>query len=337
MQHRSRHTHAHRLAAAAALVAACALTGCSIGPVSLDDFVGTPSVEEALAERRSTLAPVVTNDALVKDDTLTVGLLASQTAPLVITAEDGTPSGIDVDVAHALADALGLSHVSFVSVPVASDALGETCDVVMGVDADDAGDATVVGGYVQSATGLFAAGDATAPIDAADLDGATVGVQAGSVSAAELDGYDVNVTQSPYTNLNEAFDALEAGEVDYVACDAYAGAYLAAALSNVSFAGTLDEPVTVGVAVSSGELQAALTSALQQIQTNGVCDVARAHWVGALPTLSGETRVTGLTERADDAATDDAAATDEGAAADTDATADTDAAADADAADAPAE
>lgn len=313
MQHRSRHIHAHRLAAAAALVAACALTGCSIGPVNLDDFVGTPSVEDALAERRSALAPVVTNDALVEPDTLTVGLLATQTAPRVITSDDGTPSGIDADTARALADALGLSRVSFVSVPNVAGGLDGTCDVVMGVEAGDAGDATVAGGYVQSATGLFTTGDVTAPIDAADLDGATVGVQAGSVSATLLDDFDLSVTQSPYTNLNEAFDALEAGEVDYVACDAYAGAYLAAALPNVSFAGTLDDPVTVGVAVSSGELQAALTSALQEIQTNGVGDVARARWVGALPTLTTETRVTGLTERSDDAPADDAAADDNAA------------------------
>ncbi|WP_455139852.1 substrate-binding periplasmic protein [Thermophilibacter sp.] len=319
MQHRSRHIHAHGLATAAALVAACALTGCSVGPVSLDDFVGTPSVEEALADRRAALAPVVTSDALVEPDTLTVGLLATQTAPLVITADDGTPSGIDVDTALALADALGLSRVSFVSVPNVAGGLDGTCDVVMGVEDADAGDATVAGGYAQSATGLFTTGGVTAPIDAADLDGATVGVQAGSVSASLLDDYDLSITQSPYANLNDAFDALEAGEVDYVACDAYAGAYLAATLSDASFAGTLDDPVTAGVAVPSGELQAAVTSALQDIQTNGVGDVARARWVGALPTLTAETRVTGLTERpdeapADDEATDDSTTTDAAAA-----------------------
>ena len=318
MQHRSRHTHAKSLIPVAALVATCALAGCSVGPVNLDEFVGIPTVEEALAARRSTLAPVVTDDALIEADTLTVGLLDSQSAPEVITSADGTPTGLDVDTAHALADALGLAHVSFVSVSNVADSLGQTCDVVMGVTADEAGDAAVVGAYAQSATALFAAGEVAAPVDASALDGATVGVQGASVSATMLDDLGLNVTQQTYANLNEAFDALAAGEVDYVACDANAGAYLATAQSGVSFAGTLDDPVTVGVAVSSGELQTALTGVVEQVQTNGTGDVARTRWLGALPTLTTELRVTGLDEAAPaerpDAAAADAAATDAAAA-----------------------
>lgn len=298
---------------AAALVAALGLSGCSIGPVNLDDFFGTPSVEEARSARRETLAPVVADSTLKQSGTLTVGILASQSAPLAITATDGTQSGVDFDMARALADELGLASVAFVSVSDVDAALADECDIVMGVDAGDSGSATVVGGYAQSAVGVFTRGDVTAPIDAADLDGASVGVQEGSVSAVTMDSYDLSVVHTPCANLNEAFESLEQGTVDYVVCDAYAGAYLATAYTDVSFAGTLDDPVMVGVAVSDPELQGAVQSALETVQSNGVGGIALAGWVGDLPTLTVDLKVTGLVERTEaDASADEGAEGSEG-------------------------
>ena len=282
--------------AAASLALTGVLAGCSIGPVNLDDFFGTPSVAEAREARRSTLSPVVTSDALHQADTLTVGILTSETAPLVLTSSSGEQAGIDIDLAYALADELGLGSVAFVSVDDVDGALSESCDVVMGVDAASAGSATVAGSYVQSATALFTKGEVTAPIDASALAGATIGVQGGSVSESVLDDYATGATVSTFANLNEAFDALEQGEVNYVLCDAYAGAYLATAYPGTTFAGTLDEPVPVGVAVGTGELQSAVQGALDAIQSNGVGDIVRSRWVGALPSLSSDLRVTGLAE-----------------------------------------
>lgn len=312
----SSHSHGRTRAFAAtlALLAALGMAGCSVGPVELDDFLASTSVADARAARRDALSPVVSADALRQADTLTVGILATETAPLSFASADGSRSGIDVDTAHALADALGLPSVSFVSVSDVSSGLEGGCDVVMGVSAEDAGDATLVGSYAQSATGVFTRRDVTAPIDASTLAGATVGVQGGSVSQSTLGGYAVDVSESTFTNLNEAFDALSAGEVDYVVCDALSGAYLATAYPGTVFAGTLDEPVSVGVAVSNEALATAVDSALSSIQSNGVGDLVRSRWLGAMPALSAESRVTGLTERADDSA--DASADDAGTAAD---------------------
>lgn len=296
------HGRARALAASLALLAALGMAGCSVGPVELDDFLASTSVADARAARREALNPVVSSDALRQADTLTVGILATETAPLSFASADGSQSGIDVDTAHALADALGLPYVSFVSVSNVSSGLKDSCDVVMGVSADNAGDATVVGSYAQTATGLFTRQDVTAPIDASALSGATVGVQEGSVSQSTLEGYAVDVTESTFSNLNEAFDALSAGEVDYVVCDALSGAYLATAYPGTVFAGTLDEPVSVGVAVSNEALATAVDSALSSIQSNGVGDLVRSRWLGAMPVLTADSRVTGLTERAADAA-----------------------------------
>lgn len=213
-------------------------------------------------------------------------------------------------MAYALADELGISSVAFVSVDDVEGALADTCDVVMGVEPDEAGAASVVGGYAQTATGVFTRGDVTAPIDASALAGATVGIQEGSVSSATLDGFELDVVRTPATNLNEAFDALEQGSVQYVICDAYAGAYLAAAYTDISFAGVLDEPVLVGVAVSGDELRSAVQSALEAVETNGVSDIARARWVGDLPTITAESVISGLVPRTEAPAADAAAESD---------------------------
>ena len=61
----------------------------------------------------------------------------------------------------------------------------------------------------------------------------------------------------------------------------------------------------VGVAVSDPELLGAVQSALETVQSNGVGAIALAGWVGELPTLTADVKVTGLVERVDDADTQD--------------------------------
>ena len=242
------HIMAGALAAALSL---SALTGCSgiadvpgeVGGLFqsiVKDVTDPVSVAEARAARHDSLMAAVSDEDLVTPGTLTVGLQVTGTAPLVIAGSDGGYSGIDVETAYALADQLGLGAVEFV--PVQSVAEGiETCDVVMGASSEES-DCTVVGSYVQSALGVFSATDvASVPIGAADLGTATIGVQVGSVSQASLGRLNLGSSEQTFTNLNEAFDALSAGTVDFVVCDAYSGAYLAHAYDGVSFAGTIDQ------------------------------------------------------------------------------------------------
>ncbi len=313
----------HQICAiAAAVTAAAVLGGCSVGPVDLDDYLTSlPSVEEARAQRRESLSPVVSDSALKKAGTLVVGIPLTQTVPFSASSEQGELVGLSVDTAHALADELGIASISFVSVGDVESALEDQCDIVIGVEPDDVTTTTVLGPYAQSATGVFTRGDVSVPIDASDLSGASVGVQEGSVSAVTLEGYELEVDRAHFTSLNEAFDALEEGAVEYVICDAYAGAYLAAIYSDVSFAGTLDDPTLVGVSAANAELEDAVRTALETLQTGGLNIVARASWVGDLPDLSTDSRVTGLVERVEepesaDDAQDGDEAVDEGDAAD---------------------
>lgn len=298
------HIMAGALAAALSL---SALTGCSgiadvpgeVGGLFqsiVKDVTDPVSVAEARAARHDSLMAAVSDEDLVTPGTLTVGLQVTGTAPLVIAGSDGGYGGIDVETAYALADQLGLGAVEFV--PVQSVAEGvETCDVVMGASSEEP-DCAVVGSYVQSALGVFSATDvASVPISAADLGGATIGVQAGSVSQASLGRLNLGNAEQTFSNLNEAFDALAAGTIDYVVCDAYAGAYLSCVSGSGHFAGTIDTPVAVGVGIqaSSSSLQASVQEAIEEIQGNGVANIAKSRWIGEFPVLSDASRIVVVT------------------------------------------
>lgn len=286
----TRHIRHTLLALAASAACAVSLAGC--GPLAQ---LSSPGVEEASRDAAEALSPSVSADALVKEGTLTVGVDAdAASAPYYIVGDDGTVSGMDVDLASALAQQLGL-QVRFVSVDDPAEALGSQCDVVLGVEAGELAGTEVVGSSSQGAVALFRRGEASV-VSLDDVDGSTVGVQEGSVSQGVLEGSNLSVTTRTYSNLNEAFNALEAGTIDYVLCDAYSGAYLAVAYGDLSFAGTLDEPVARGVAVAEGnaELGQAVSGALEAMSGNGVTGLVRARWVGALPELTESTMVPGV-------------------------------------------
>jgi polar amino acid transport system substrate-binding protein len=124
-----------------------------------------------------------------------------------------------------------------------------------------------------------------------------VGVQKSSTSQKALARTSLVMTQKEYSNLNEAFDALNAGSVDYVLCDAYAGAYLSTSYSGITMAGTIDVPTSAGVAVSSTntELQTKIQTAIDDLSQNGVYDIIRSRWVGSMAQLTSSSQVSGIT------------------------------------------
>ena len=168
----------------------------------------------------------------------------------------------------------------------------------MGVEGGESADVMSVGDYAQSALGVFSAAEVgSVPIAASELEGRTVGVQGSSVSQVALRELGIGVTEQTFSNLNEAFDALAAGTVDYVVCDAYAGAYLSCVSGSGHFAGTIDVPVAVGVGVqaSSSGLQASVQEAIEEIQGNGVANIAKSRWIGEFPVLSDASRIVVVT------------------------------------------
>lgn len=155
--------------ALACAVSLAALPACSLGPVDLDALMGNgTSVAEAKAAARAARSTTLTADELHTAGTLTVGLLSSESAPLLLSSAD---EGLDVDVAYALADELGVD-CAFVSVTGLSDAY-DACDVVMGVRAGDDADTAVAGSYAEDAMALFSRASSGTKATAADLAGKT--------------------------------------------------------------------------------------------------------------------------------------------------------------------
>lgn len=284
----SKPTHRNTVAAAAALAACVALAGCS-GPLSAIAGPET-SVGEALAAKTAALSPKV--DSTISKGVLTVGIDTQDgMVPLYVGSDSGRAYGMDVDLASALADELGLK-VRFVSVDDANPGLGTTCDVLMGAVDGQVGATTVVGDYAEQASAFFHKGDTgIAKVD--DLSSKSVGVQTGSVSQTALSKTGLMMSVKTYDNLNAAFDALESGGVDYVLCDAYSGAYLSARYEEVCLAGTLDAPKAQGIAVSSqnAELADAVKAAYDAVEKNGLMGLVRRRWVAGMDPLSASSQV----------------------------------------------
>ena len=303
-----------KLAAGVALGGAlmAGLAGCdpqSLPDVSQLPFMDkTPSVAEGLAASTASDASL-TAPTIREDGVLTVGIDADASlAPMCISGSDDSISGIDIDLASAIADQLDLK-VKFVSIVGTDDATANSCDIVMNVSPESVSDSTVVGSYAESASAFFHKGD-EGTVTVADLTGKKVGVQSGSVSERALSKTGLDMTKTPYTNLNEAFEALEAGEIDYVLCDAYAGAFLAHGYTDLAFAGTLDMPATRGIAVASSntELQTAIQQALDEVLSNGSYEAVRARWIGAFPTLTTDQQIVDIPEA--ESSTEDSEETD---------------------------
>lgn len=278
---------ARRLRAAAlACAAACAallLAGCQ---------ASYPSTADALKE--ASPSPTVSSSATIEPGVLTVGLNASN-PPYSWTSSSSSASlqGIDVDSALAMAQAMGLT-VKFVDVGTDYAAAAEgLCDVVMGATTSvTPASEVLVGNYLESAPAVFARGSSTvATVE--QLAVSTVGVQADSVSARAVAAMAPTATLVSFDTLNDAFDALSSGTVDFVACDSLMGGYLAAADPSVSFAGALALPDMRGVAVSASnvELQSGVLAALDSITSNGILRTVREKWVGDLPSITTANQV----------------------------------------------
>lgn len=298
-----------RLARAAAGVAALALAfglgGCSLA---------TPSLDEAVDE---TPAQAIADSELVQAGTLTVALDTSD-APQVITGTDGELVGYDIDVATALAENMGLK-VSFVNATSPSSALeGGEADIYLGATAsDESGDISTEGEVLQNATAIFgintgSTSAASTTVSASDLTSARVGVQDGSASQEALARVSV-VASSTYSNVNECFEALAAGEVDYVACDATAGGYLARSYEGVFFAGTISSSTSYGIAcLSSSDLADEVNNALDALATDGTLDAIHQVWYGPVPLSLSSEVISGVTLATSESASDDESASSDG-------------------------
>lgn len=223
-----------------------------------------------------------------EEGTLRVGVNTEN--PPLAGMGSGKIIGIDVDIASAIADQLGLkiSIVDVGSDPAAAIADGKV-DVVMGIDAGSADSSYWVSpSYLPTGIAVFAL-SADAGIPTTDS-GATFAAQVSSKSAWAVSNEFGESSLTPTDTLKDAFVALRDGTVKYVAADAIIGLYAAHGLDgglDVSIVSMLMKPsgYCMAVAADNTELQTAAGDVLASLASNGTIDVIERKWLGTSVSL----------------------------------------------------
>ena len=252
---------------AVALAAGVALTGCSAG----EEYV--PASKD----------PVITAPTIGEEGVLRVGV-NSGNAPLAGVQEStGSIVGLDVDIAAAIADELGLKlEIVDVGTSAASALDRDAVDIVMGIDsADTDADIWKSDPYLTTATALFSATATEPPTRDANTHIAATISSESSWAVTNVYGADA---LEPTTSLREAFDQLDAGEVSYTAADAINGTYAVHTSdgSEAKIVALLEEPggYSVGVLSSNSALRQAVTEALDSLMSGGFVNVVQSKWLG---------------------------------------------------------
>jgi polar amino acid transport system substrate-binding protein len=200
----------------------------------------------------------------------------------------GQRVGLDVDVAAAMAEQLGLKLEIVNATPTvgAEMARAGKVDIVMGgltVEQAVALQLAYAGTYVTDSSAVFATEVTTLTIG--DLSSKRVAVQSGSASYwFLLDEYGEGPLVVVPTLL-EAMKAVPEGKADLVAGDALLATYIGRNVPGLRYGGQLMPafPIGVGVAQDKAKLEAEVRSILDKLSSQGVLETFRRKWAGDLP------------------------------------------------------
>lgn len=262
------------VAAVVALMLALCMAGCS------------SSSQNYTPETKAAKVTVASSD-LVTAGTLTVGVNAGN-PPLAGQTSDYV--GIDVDVAAAMADAMGLKLkiIDVKSDPVTALEKG-TVDLVMGLDATQTYEnkLTLSKTYLQTGVALFST-KASAEVPTATSN-SKFSAQASSVSAWDITSQFGAASLTSTTDLTSAFSALKEGTVDFAVADAVVGTYAAHTSGlSVYITAMVTAPggYCAGVKADKTNLNTAVTEALKLVTDNGTVNLVQKKWLGTTLSLS---------------------------------------------------
>lgn len=213
-------------------------------------------------------------------------------------SDNGKQVGLDIDVAAALAEKLGLT-LSLVDVKPsnAATALAEgAVDVVFSVPFSGAGlaNTSLAGSYVTDAPVFFVGTDSTASVEPTvtldTLGSRRVAVQDGSEAYWKLASEVGTESLVVFPTLREAITAADTHDADVVAGDALVIGYIARDFPNIHFAGQLQPAVPLGVGVlpENSALSTSVRGVLDALAADRVLDTIRTKWVDGLPKLAAE-------------------------------------------------
>jgi len=238
-------------------------------------------------------APKVAPPAVKEAGVLRAGVDLSY--PPFAGTDNGKQAGLDIDVAAALAEQLGLTlKILNVKPSEAATALADgTADVVFSIGFSDAGlaNTSLAGSYLTDAPSFFMGTDTTASIEPSitlsTLRATKIAVQSESAAYWKLASELGTETLVVFPTLREAITAADTHEVDLAAGDAIVAGYIIRDFPNVHLAGQLEPAVPIGVGVlpDNADLQTAVRGALDALAADRVLDAIRAKWVGQLPEL----------------------------------------------------
>lgn len=255
---------------AVALCACFGLSSCSQSTVNLNEK-----------------SPIVEPPAIAEAGVLRVGVDASN--PPFAAQGSGKIVGIDVDVAAALADQLGLKlQLKDVGSDLSGALDAGDVDIVLGLDKSNTQlNCWTSQPYVETAVALFA------PQDVSDIptekSKPKIAAQSASMSAWEVSNQFGDSALVSTNDLTQAFSALKDKKANYVAADASIGSYVASSNSESVHIVALMKKASgysVGVKKDNTRLQEAVSSVLEQIKQAGVVKLIEAKWFGESIDLS---------------------------------------------------
>ncbi len=204
--------------------------------------------------------------------------------------DKGVQAGLDVDVAAAVADHLGLTLtlVDLKPSQMATALADGRIDVGLGaipLSESTLLDMTFAGSYAVDGPAFFSAKEETVTLD--NLGGRLVGVQEESAAQWVLETELGSEAATRFPSLRDAFTALADGQIEVVAADAIVGAYIARDFPGVRFVGQVQPAAPLGVYVrkDSEKLEGAVRGALDALSAAGVLEQLRSKWSTTFPEL----------------------------------------------------
>ena len=173
-----------------------------------------------------TLTPTVSAPTIGTNGTLRVGIDADGGAPFITSKSSAQYAGLDVDMAAALADQLGLKLELVDVAGNAAKALSDgDVDIVMGQSSSEKSTSMWMSDpYLETGVALFASGSNSVPTQAA---AGSIAAQSSSTSAWAVENAFGDEALNPSSDLVSAFSLIETGKATYVAADAVIGSYAA--------------------------------------------------------------------------------------------------------------
>lgn len=283
------------VAVAVAALAAFAFTACNI---------------QTKTEVDTALTPKVSNDATIHSGILTVGINASN-SPYGGTNSSKQTVGLDVDVAAAIAEELGLKlQIVDVGSSGRNALINNQIDVALGLSKSGTSEkVSYTDSYISDGPSLFClSSNKPESIEAVASQLASgeakVLVQADTASAMKVQetvGID-KVIAMP--TIQDAFNALESGQQKYLVADAVIGDYFARNYSDVIRYGFLGAdcvtPIYAVTLSEKAELTPRVNDAVRTITKNGVLRVITAKWLGTdgKTLMPGQVNLSALPARA---------------------------------------